>query len=1726
MGCRFPGGADTPDRFWTMLDEGRDAIVEAPRDRWDRDAWYDPDPDAPGKMYTRWGGFLEGADRFDAEFFGISPREAARMDPQQRLVLEVAWEALEHAGIAAHRLAGSATGVFVGVSLSDYAGLQFADLTRLDAYAGSGSAPCIVANRLSYFGDFRGPSMTIDTACSSSLVAIHGACQSLRSGESDLALAGGVNLILTPDTTVALSRARMMAADGRCKTFDARADGYVRGEGCGIVVLKRLSDALSDRDRILAVVRGTAVNQDGRSNGLTAPSIHAQMDVIRRALANGRLGGEEVGYVEAHGTGTSLGDPIEVEALRETYGARSNGAACAMGSVKTNIGHLESAAGVAGFIKAVLALERGAIPPHLHLRELNPNISLSGTPFVIPTERRPWPPGASRRFAGVSSFGFGGTNAHVVLEEAPVLPPAARAVAVSPVRSLGLELAGSVGSEPVRSVALDAARSAGAQPAGSVGSEQVRPVGPDRARSAGAQPAGSVGSEPVRLVEASCELLVLSARSEVALRELAGRWALAMRMRPGEFGDLCRTARIGRTPFEHRLAVVGRSAEEVAVRLEGAPSFRLGEGPPPRVAFLFTGQGSQYAGMGRGLYETDPVFRRVLEQCDELCRGQLERPLLSLLFAEGDAQGPLHATAVTQPALFALEVALAESWRARGVVPDVVMGHSVGEYAAAVVAGALRLEDGLRLVLARGRLMQELPAGGAMVSIAAPEAEIVAGLAEGTCVAAVNGPEDAVIAGPEDAVAAVAKRFEARGRRTTKLTVSHAFHSALMEPMLDAFERVAATVRYEAPRIALVSNVTGALLPSVSAAYWRRHTRAPVRFAAGMETLDREGVRIFLEIGPRPTLVAMGRRCLPDDRAAAWLPSLRKGEDDRERVLLSLGGVWMHGASIALDGPGRRTSAPTYPFQRERFWLDGAGRRPGDSSSGLYALAWRPTVRAVSAAAASTGMSFATPTSSPSASATPTPSAGAMPTPSAIAPPTPSAIAPPTPSAIAPPTPSAIAPPSRVWRVVGDGQGLADALVTALEAHGVTAVRGAAAGASAGARDAAAGARDAAAGAWDAAAGAWDARRFEGIVDLGALDVHGAAPEGAVEVAAAALETIQSAVAEPGQPRIFFVTRGGLDASGIAGLGRVLAVEHPEAFGGVIDLDPGPGDARGREAAEMAAELLGASFEYVRFRGGQRHVARLARIEMPNVAGPARLALRPSATYLVTGGLGAIGLEVARWLVARGATNVVLVSRSAPSPEAAERIAALEGGKVRVCVVQADVSRPAEVERALKAARALGPLRGVIHAAGVAIGGLLARTDRATLERAMAPKAQGAWNLHASTLARDAPLARAAEPVHDAPLARAAEPIRDAPIARAAEPVRDAPLARTAEPVHDAPLARAAEPVHDATLARNAAPVHDAPLARAAVPIRDATLARNAAPVRDATLVGDSALAGGGDALDFFVLFSSGAALLGAPGQGAYAAANAFLDALAHERRARGLPALVVDWGPWTIGMADVATRERWGTFGVEPIPAEYGLDVLERAIVAGLTEVAVLPGSWPRTFAGRPAAEIPPLFSELVSTESLSNGGSAVRGELLLRLRAAPPPEREELLASELQRTIATILRSDPSRGPSARQGFFDMGMDSLMALELRNRLQLALDTSLPASLVFNYPTVESLGRYLAAEVLGFTGDTPVATNGRAAAAARDEELLAEVQGLSESDVASELEEFAARFLAEEAAR
>ena len=1252
IGCRFPG-ASNPDAFWQLLQNGEDAITVA-KARWQGEEF---------------GGFLEQVDAFDPQFFGISPREAETMDPQQRLLLEVAWESLENAGLAPDQMAGSLTGVFIGMSSSDYSQLRSQKNLAPDAYLGTGNAHSIGANRLSYLFDFRGPSLSVDTACSSSLVAIHLAVKSLRDGECDCALAGGVNLMLSPELTQTFTLAGMMAADGRCKTFDAEADGYVRGEGCGLVVLKRVSDAVGAGDNILAVISGSAINQDGRSNGLTAPNGLSQQAVIRQALTNAHLEPQEISYLETHGTGTSLGDPIEVNSLKQVLmPGRESSQPLFLGSVKTNIGHLEAAAGIAGVIKVVLSLQHRQIPPNLHFETLNPHIDLSGSLVKIPRKLYDW--GSDRRRAGISSFGFGGTNAHVILEDAS-----------------SVQVSGDIASE-------DAAKT------------------------------NQGMTELQRLPHA---LFTLSAKTQPALRSLADAYAQYLREQPDiSLVNLCFSLSTGRNHFTERLAIAASSTQQLQEKLCGWQNGSIlsgiltGEAEQedlPKIAFLFTGQGSQYAGMGRQLYQTQPVFRSALEHCADILDAYLDRPLLEILYPEAPSRDSyLDKTAYTQPALFALEYALAKLWLSWGIQPTAVMGHSVGEYVAACLAGVFNLADGLKLIVHRAKLMQALPASGAMVAILSDHKTLqpfIQPYQRQVAIAAYNGPRNLVISGEKTVIDQLITQLEKARIKTKILPVSHAFHCPLMQPMLAEFKEFASQVNYSPPTLTLVSNVTGknATADIATAEYWVDHIIQPVQFQASLQCLLEQNYDTFLEIGPKPTLLGMGR-AIVDSAAKAkarqqtahqlrWLPSLRPRKEDWQVLNQSLATLWSQGMSIDWQNvyqeqPCRKLwGLPNYPFQRQRYWLTDADSANGDRQTQppdyFYQAHWQLKPRG---SGNEQNVLQANTTAK--------------------------------------------------WLIFADDGGLAAAIADILACSGETyhlvyPISN------------------------DTSQQPSDRislvnpqqpkeieHLFQRIGDFDQILYLWGLNTSEIELTTptileqtqqlccgSLLYLLQTLTKQEYTAKLWLITHQAqkisdtshpiaIAQSSLWGLGKVIALEHPEYWGGMIDVGM---DSAAEAAASLLSEIrLNDGETYLGFRNSDRYVLRLQRTSVP----AASLApLRNDASYLITGGLGALGLQLAQYLTSNGAKHLILMGRSQPSAKVKVILDSFAQSGVEVLTIQGDVSQADDVETAFSQCSAKMPtLRGIFHCAGVLDDGLLQGLSWPRFASVLAPKVQGAWNLH------------------------------------------------------------------------------------------------------------------------------------------------------------------------------------------------------------------------------------------------------------------------------------------------------------------------------------------------------------------------------------------------------------
>jgi thioester reductase-like protein len=1505
LAARLPGGPD-PDAFWETLRDGREGISEIPGDRWDADAFYDPDPETAGKMATRRAGFIPDVANFDAQFFGISPREAMYMDPQHRLMLETSWHALENAGLAPASMAGTRGGVFMGLSTHDYLGLLSEKLTyaNIDAYFGTGTSPAAAAGRISYRLGFEGPAVTVDTACSSSLVAIHQAAQALRSGECDLALAGGVNVLLTPATMINFSRARMLAPDGRCKTFDAAADGYVRGEGCGVIVMKRLDDALRDGDRIRAVIRGSAVNQDGASGGLTVPNGRAQQRVIGDALKQAGLEPREVDYLEAHGTGTSLGDPIEAQAAASVFGAgRDKEHPLLIGSVKTNIGHLEAAAGIAGVIKVVLAMEHRTLPRHLHFQTPSPHIPWDRLAVEVVRETRPWHANGKRRTAGVSSFGFSGTNAHVLLEEAPVVEPAVAAEAT-----------------------------------------------PERKH----------------------HVLAISARSPEALRELVGRYRAWLDAHPEkDIADVCYTAAVGRSHLEYRSAMVvdsrDRARDLLSALAEERPMPGLVTGTasdPPKTAWLFTGQGSQYVGMGRDLYESQPVFRQTLDHCEQVLGGELERPLLEVMFGDEER---LRNTSYAQPALFALEMSLARLWRHWGLEPDVVLGHSVGEYAAACVAGVISLEDGLRLMAWRGRLFASLPAGGRMAAVFA-EARAVEeklGAYPSLSIAAYNGAHT-VVSGPGEDVEAVAQAFRERQVRAEVLDTSHAFHSALLDPVLDEFEEFAKGFEYKAADRTLISNRTGKVLAQMvlDAGYWRRHARQPVQFAESVETLAQLGCKVLLEVGPQAVLTATALRAWPQGREAARaVASLRRETPGDRQMLEALAQLYASGSrpdfrNFDSAWGRRRLDIPNYPFQRKRFWFQANGKiTPSDSfapsevvkmleAGEIDELAARVNGHEDAAATRRILQSLAEHHQQERAARSTAENLYDVAWQKIASPGT----------ATEPFT------EGQTWLILARNAEMARPLADFLESQKQQ-CRVVAMAQPHGPQEQAL---------KDVQRMLERERPFR-ILHLSSLELAETTTESLARIERGALggfaKMLQAAVEENLHAPIWLITRGAQPVlendrvspaqSCLWGVGRVLALEHPELWGGLADLE-----SQGEADWELLLRAIaaGAGEDQIAIRGGELYAARLKRRAPPRAVEPP--SLRSDGSYWITGGLGALGLEAAGYLAAQGAGHIVLTSRTGRG-DADTRIRALrERYSCQFHVVTADVSREEDIRRVLQfISNELPPLAGILHAAGEVTSTPLAKLDGAEIARAFRGKVWGAW--HLSTLAV-------------------------------------------------------------------------------------------------------------GPELDFFILFSSIASVWGSFGQGAYAAANAFLDGLAWYHRGRGIRATSINFGAWRAGMADEDARAQLAKRGVQAMPPEMALAGMNAVLAAGTAQGVVARVDWAKFLPVFQLQSRRPLMAEMEREYPTAVVHAAnEKTPLVRRLAQAPSEQRKAMLQEYLRNAVADTMRLDPAQ-IREDAGFFDLGMDSLMAIELRQRLEKDLGRSLPATIAIDYPRLTDVAGYLLTDVLG----------------------------------------------------
>jgi candicidin polyketide synthase FscB len=1540
MSCRYPGGVRSPEELWRLVADGVDAITGFPGDR----GW---DLGQAGAAVPRRGGFLPDAALFDAEFFGISPREALAMDPQQRLLLETAWELLERAGIDPAAVRGTPAGVFVGATAGDYGPRPHEPGHGVEGHVLTGSSPSLLSGRVAYTLGLEGPAVTVDTACSSSLVALHLAARALRQGECTLAVAGGVTVLATPGIFLEFARQGGLAADGRCKPFAAAADGTAWAEGAGLVLLERLSDARRHGHPVLALVAGSAVNSDGASNGLTAPSGPAQERVIRAALHDGGLSAADVDVVEAHGTGTALGDPIEAGALLATYG-QDRETPLWLGSLKSNIGHAQAAAGIGGVIKIVQAMRHGVLPATLHAEEPSPHIDWSAGRVRLLTAAAGWPASARPRRAGVSSFGISGTNAHVVLAEAPAEPaadpavrtpgpaePAARPPEPAVRTSEPAEPAART-SEPAEPAARTsepaepAARtSEPAEPAvrtSEPAEPAVRtsePAEPAVRTSEPAEPAvrTSEPAEPAARISQSTPdrplPFVLSARDEAGLqaqaRRLREHLAAAPDLAPADVAYSLATTR-GR--FAARAAFVAGDRAGLLAALDAAGSgagtetVERGTATEGGTVFVFPGQGTQWAGMAAGLLDTSPVFAARFAACASALAEHLDWSPADVL-RERPTAPALDRDDVVQPVLFAVMVSLAALWRAHGVEPDAVIGHSQGEIAAACVAGALSLADAARVVALRGRLLAELAGLSGMVSVPLPEAEVatlLAGSGDRVSVAAVNGPRSVAVSGDPDALRELVAECARRDVRAREIPIDYASHSRHVERLRDRLVAALAPLTPRPAGIPFFSTVTGepagdALL---DAGYWYRNLREPVRFEAGVRGLLAAGHRVFVEVGPHPVLALAMRETFDDAGVtAAAVGTLRRGDGGSHRFLRSLARAHVHGAAVHWDavfaGSGaRRADLPTYPFRRRRFWWrPPAAARPGtDPAAGLrYEIAWWPA--AADGAARLSG----------------------------------------------------------TWLVVGGEDTAWRPVVAAALA------------------DAGAEVREVAAGDLGSVAG-----EPAGIVSLLALDERPHPDHPALTAGLAGTLALLRASGGHECP-IWTVTSGAVGVgeddpvraprqAAVWGLGRVAALEQPRRWGGLADL-PEPPDAR---SARRLAALLTGTEDQVAVRPGGVFARRLVR------PGPAEAApWRPRGTVLVTGGTGALGRQVARWLVEHGAAHVVLAGRRGPAAPDAAAITE-ELGADRVTAVACDVTDEHAVA-GLVAALPGAELTAVVHAAGTSRFGRLAEIGAAHLDEVFRAKVLGA-----ETLDR---------------------------------------------------------------------------------------------------VLGDRPL-------DAFVLFSSAAGVWGGADQGAYSAANAFLDALAHRRRARGAVATAVAWGPWPGGgMVTAEFETALRARGFTPLDPGVALDALAAAVGRGDTATVVADVDWARFAELFTMARPSPLLGEIAEARR-STAPEATASALGQHLRGLPETGQHDLLRTLVRTHLAAVLGHDGPASVAADRPFSEQGLDSLTAVELRDRLAAATELALPVTIVFDHPTATALAGHLRDTALG----TRAAEAGVAVAAAADEPL------------------------------
>ena len=1450
IGCRFPGDVMGPESFWDLLVEGRSAISRVPADRWDADAFYHPDPLTPGHMTTKWGGFVPDIAGFDAEFFGITPREAAAMDPQQRMLLEVAWEALEHAGIPPDSLGGTRTGIMMGVYFNEYQSMLAASAENVHAYSGTGNAHSITVGRISYLLGLRGPAVAVDTACSSSLVAVHLACQSLRLRETDLALAGGVSITLRPETQIAISAWGLLSPQGRCATFDAAADGFVRGEGAGVVVLKRLTDAVRDGDRVLAVVRGSAVNQDGRSNGVTAPNTAAQCDVIADALRSGDMAPGSVNYVEAHGTGTVLGDPIEFEALAATYGRGES--QCALGAVKTNIGHTEAAAGIAGFIKASLAVQRGQIPPNLHFSQWNPAIDASSTRFFVPTDNTAWPSTEGPRRAAVSSFGLGGTNAHVVLEQGPELVPMA-------------------------------------------------PDGPDT------QVATLVisGKTPQR-VAATANVLaewMAGPGAGLGLAEVA-HTLNHHRARQARFGTVVARDREAAVAGLRALAA-GQHAPWVVGPKDGSPG--------PGTVFVYSGRGSQWAGMGRRLLSDEPAFAAAVAELEPVFVEQA-----GFSFHDVIAGGKeLVGIEQIQLGLIGIQLALTALWRCYGVQPDLVIGHSMGEVAAAVVAGALTPAEGLRVTATRSRLMAPLTGQGGMALLglgAAATEALIADYPQVT-LGIYNSPRQTVIAGPTEQINTLIDSVRAQNRFASRVNIEVAPHNPAMDALQPQMRSELADLTSRPPTIPIISTTyeDSDTRPVFNAEHWATNMRNPVRF---QQAITRAGTNhhTFIEISAHPLLLQAITDTLEDahrETKYASIGTLQRDTDDTVTFRTNLYTAESNHPPRTPHPPEPHPAIPTTPWQHTHHWITAPqAATAGPEHTGRNGIAVNPNGIGNSVL---DGWSYQLEwpvRPLPSGQRATTAGRGS-------------------------------------WLVVSD-PGLSDELarlkILADPGSRVEFL--------------APSALDHDASALHDLLGAVDNVLYAPPVAVDPVDV-----ESAYHVFHAARRLAAAMTATNSKPKLIVLTRNAQPVTEgeranpahavLWGLGRTLALEHPEIWGGLIDLDESmPPELVARYVLDEAAGIDGE--DQVVYRSGVRRAPRLER-RTAQAASP--VTLSDDTSQLVIGATGNIGPHLIRQLAQMGAKTIVTVSRN-PSTRLVELAETLDATGTNLIPVATDATDPAAMTALFdRFGVDLPPLEGIYLAAFAGGPVLLSDMTDDDVAAMFRPKLDAARLLHRLSLKQ---------------------------------------------------------------------------------------------PVKH------------------FVSFSSISGLIGSRWLAHYTATSAFLDALGHARRLVGLPATVVAWGLWkSLADAQQDASQVSAESGLHPMADEVAIGALSLVMSpdVGLHSVVVA-ADWPLVAAAYRTRGALRIVDDLLPAP---DDTPLPQSEFRNALRNCQAERRHNMLFDHVAALAAKVMGMPATETLDPSAGYFQLGMDSLMSVTLQRALSDSLGEFLPASVVFDYPTVYSLTDYLA---------------------------------------------------------